>query len=65
MRCSAFLAAREHSERKRKLNYESMEAAEEAAAHAQAETFANALCAGPHQPRPRRAKQGDREAAIG
>jgi hypothetical protein len=46
-------AAREHGGGKKKLNYESMEAAEEAAAHAQAELFADALCAGPHQPRPR------------
>jgi hypothetical protein len=46
-------AARKHGEGKKKLNYESMEAAEEAAAHAQAELFADALCAGPHQRRPR------------
>jgi hypothetical protein len=47
-------AAREHGGGKKKLNYESIKAAEEAAAHAQAELFADALCAGPHQPRPRR-----------
>jgi hypothetical protein len=47
-------AAREHGEGKQKLNFESIEAAEEAAAHAQAEMSADALCAGPHQPRPRK-----------
>jgi hypothetical protein len=36
-------AAREHGGGKKKLNYTSMEAAEEAAAHAQAELFADAL----------------------
>jgi hypothetical protein len=46
-------AAREHGEGKKKLNYESIKAAEEAAAHAQAEIFADALCAGPYQRRPR------------
>jgi hypothetical protein len=46
--------AREHGGGKKKLNYESIKAAEEAAAHAQAGLFADALCAGPHQPRPRR-----------
>jgi hypothetical protein len=46
-------AAREHGGGKRKLNYESIKAAEEAAAHAQAEIFADALCAGPYQRRPR------------
>jgi hypothetical protein len=47
-------AATEHDAGKKKLNYESIEAAEEAAAHAQAEMFAAALCAGPHQPGARR-----------
>jgi carbon monoxide dehydrogenase subunit G len=46
-------AAREHGAGRTKLNYESIEAAEEAAAQAQAELFADALCAGPHQPRSR------------
>jgi hypothetical protein len=35
------------------LNYESIAAAEEAAAQAQAEIYADALCAGPKQPKPR------------
>jgi hypothetical protein len=35
------------------LNYDSIKTAEEAAAAAQAETFADALCAGPKQPKPR------------
>jgi hypothetical protein len=35
------------------LNYESIKAAEEAAAAAQATIFADALCAGPQQPKPR------------
>jgi hypothetical protein len=35
------------------LNYESIKAAEDAAVRAQAETFADALCAGPQQPKPR------------
>jgi transposase InsO family protein len=35
------------------LNYESIKAAEEAAAAAQVEIFADALCAGPKQPKPR------------
>jgi D-serine deaminase-like pyridoxal phosphate-dependent protein len=35
------------------LNYESIKAAEEAAVQAQAEIFAEALCAGPKQPKPR------------
>jgi hypothetical protein len=46
-------AARGHGGGKKKLNYESIKAAEEAAAHAQAEIFADALCAGPYQRRPR------------
>jgi hypothetical protein len=46
-------AAREHGEGKKKLNFERIKAAEEAAAHAQAEMFADALCAGPYQQRPR------------
>jgi hypothetical protein len=50
-------AAREHGEGKKKLNYESIKAAEEAAAHAQAEMFADALCAGPYQRRPRCSQQ--------
>jgi hypothetical protein len=50
-------AAREHGAGKRKLNYESIEAAEEAAAEAQAEIFADALCAGPYQRRPRCSQQ--------
>jgi hypothetical protein len=58
-------AAREHGGGKKKLNYESMEAAEEAAAHAQAELFADALCAGPHQPRPRRSQQAHRAVMYG
>jgi hypothetical protein len=37
----------------RPLNYESIKAAEEAAAEAQATIFADALCAGPKQPKPR------------
>jgi hypothetical protein len=37
----------------RPLNYESIKAAQEAAAHAQAAIFADALCAGPKQPKPR------------
>jgi hypothetical protein len=40
-------AAREHGGGKKKLNFESIKAAEETAAHAQAEIFADALCAGP------------------
>jgi hypothetical protein len=35
------------------LNYESMKEEEEAAAQAQAEIYADALCAGPQQPKPR------------
>jgi ribonucleotide monophosphatase NagD (HAD superfamily) len=35
------------------LNYESIKAAEEAAAEAQVPIFADALCAGPQQPKPR------------
>jgi hypothetical protein len=35
------------------LNYESIKEAEEAAAQAQAEMYADALCAGPQQPKPR------------
>jgi hypothetical protein len=35
------------------LNYESIKAAEEAAAEAQVTIFADALCAGPQQPKPR------------
>jgi hypothetical protein len=35
------------------LNYESIKAAEDAAVQAQAEIFAEALCAGPKQPKPR------------
>jgi hypothetical protein len=35
------------------LNYESIRAAEEAAVQAQAEIYADALCAGPKQPKPR------------
>jgi hypothetical protein len=46
-------AAKAHGGGKKRLNYESIEAAEDAAAHAQAEIFADALCAGPHQRRPR------------
>jgi hypothetical protein len=44
--------ARQFAENK-PLNYESIKAAEVAAAHAQAEIFAAALCAGPKQPKPR------------
>jgi hypothetical protein len=40
-------AANEHGGGKKKLNYERIKAAEEAAAHTQAEMFADALCAGP------------------
>jgi hypothetical protein len=50
-------AAREHGEGKKPLNYESIKSGEEAAAHAQAEMFADALCAGPYQRRPRCSQQ--------
>jgi hypothetical protein len=50
-------AAREHGGGKKKLNFGSIKAAEEAAAHAQAEIFAGALCAGPYQRRPRCSQQ--------
>jgi hypothetical protein len=46
-------AAREHGAGKKKLNYESIEAAEDAAAQAEAEhTLVHDLCAGPQSPQP-------------